>query len=117
MRRAHRSRGASMTPSDPDVRLLDPVDAHAPEADHTALLQEIMRSPYPSAARRRLRPRAGLRLGLVGAAGAVAGGLALGMPGGTGTDVVASAYETVSRPDTMLHYTQEWTVPAKRSSG
>lgn len=101
-----------------EFRLLDPVDPDAAAPDGEALLQEILRSGPPPQPPRRHRRRSGPRLRvLAGAvACATAAGVVLAMPGGTGTDVVAEAYDAVHQPGSILHYTQRWTDPGSRVS-
>ncbi|HET8755228.1 MAG TPA: hypothetical protein VFM58_04425 [Solirubrobacteraceae bacterium] len=99
-----------MTRLDDDLRLLDPADPPGAEPDGELLLRAILARPVPPARapRRTLRPR----LVLLGATCLAAGAVALAMPRGTPVNVIAKAYETVSRPDTILHYKMRTTAPA-----
>lgn len=99
-----------MTRLDDDLRLLDPVGPPGEEPDDELLLRAILARPVPAARapRRTLRPR----LVLLGATCLAAGAVALAMPRGTPVNVVAKAYETVSQPDTILHYRMRTTAPA-----
>jgi hypothetical protein len=99
-----------MTRLDDHFRVLDPVDPHAEEPDGEVLLRGILSRPVPEprAPRRALRPR----LAVLGATCLAAGAVALAMPRGTPVNVIAKAYETVSQPDTILHYKMRTTAPA-----
>jgi hypothetical protein len=98
-----------MTRLDDDLRLLDPAGPPGDEPDGELLLRAIVARPMPAARapRRALRPR----LVVLGATCLAAGAVALAMPRGTPVNVVAKAYETVTRPDTILHYKMRTTQP------
>ena len=94
------------------LRAVDPVDPDAPVPDGEALLRELIGAPVPPRRVRRLRPR----VALAAAVAAGTAGLVLALPGSDDVDVVAAAFEAVSRPGTILHYRVEhsttWPGPA-----
>jgi hypothetical protein len=83
------------------------VDHDAPPLDSDALLDDIVGTAVPRAARRRRRA-SGVRFAVVGSAIiAAATAVLLLTPGRDDVDVVAAAYDAVSHEDTMLHYRVE----------
>jgi hypothetical protein len=103
-----------MTRLDDDLRLLDPAGPPGDEPDDEVLLRAILARPVPAprAPRRALRPR----LVVLGATCLAAGAVALAMPRGTPVNVVAKAYETISQPDSILHYRMRTTYPGSAVS-
>jgi hypothetical protein len=101
-----------MTRVEDHLRLLDPVDARAPDPDGEALLREILADRGARPVRPRPRKRRAARLALGAVACAAAAGIILVVRGGAGADVVAAAHDAISRPGTILHYRQRWTQPA-----
>jgi hypothetical protein len=98
-----------MTRLDEALRGLDPVDPDEPVHADEALLARILRTPYPATPVRHRRRRA--PLALLGAACAVAAGLVLLLPHGPRTDALAAAVHAVTRPNTILHFREQWTAP------